>query len=341
MVKLKNTNPLIKKTYNAYHYLISKTPINNLPLSQLFLVLLTFIMAYFVLKHMIYYNIFVPSISIEGFDNADSNKQFIMKKNNGLFDDFYASIYDTLVYSDIKNAFELNRLSYYATIDQHSNILDIGCGTGHHVAQIADSNAILSNDNIIGIDISKAMVNKSQDNYPALKNCYQLGDATDPTLFRDDTFSHILCLYFTIYYIKDKYRFFKNCHTWLQPGGIVLLHLVDRDEFDPIIPAGNPLEIINVQNYSDKRITSSKVAFNGFNYQANFDYKPTKNRSYFTEKFIYNNGKTRQNEHTFYMETQNDILTTAKQAGFIVKEKNHMHKCGYEKQYLYILEKTH
>lgn len=310
----------------------------KLSYSLLLLSSLALIMFYFIIKHLLK-TVYVKSH--EGFENA-SNKQFVMKKNGDLFDGFYADVYDMLVYSDSKNDFELNVLKTASTspLSKETKLLDVGSGTGHHVGEIIQYFDTLNTHNVIGVDASKAMVEKARSNYPEHASSFIQADIMKPSLFNDETFTHITCLYFTIYYIKDKYRFFKNCHNWLQNGGVMLLHMVNRDEFDPIVPAGNPLHIINVQNYADKRITNSKVAFNDFDYQANFDCKPERNKAYFVEDFIFKDGKTRRNEHTLYMEPQQTILNLAKQAGFTVKSRTHMYKCGFEKQYLYVLEKN-
>ena len=82
--------------------------------------------------------------------------------------------------------------------------------------------------------------------------------------FPQQSFTHLTCLYFTVYYIKNKRLFFENCYNWLAPGGYLLLHLVDRDNFDPILPAGDPLTIISAQKYAKERITSSAVKFKGY-----------------------------------------------------------------------------
>ena len=55
--------------------------------------------------------------------------------------------------------------------------------------------------------------------------------------FPADTFTHITCLYFTIYYIKDKRLFFENCFKWLKPHGVLVIHLVNMNKFDPILPS--------------------------------------------------------------------------------------------------------
>ena len=58
-------------------------------------------------------------------------------------------------------------------------------------------------------------------------------------------------------------------------GGVIVpgyfaLHLVDRDQFDPILEAANPLYILSPQKYAKKRITNSIVKFDNFDYKANF-----------------------------------------------------------------------
>jgi len=47
----------------------------------------------------------------------------------------------------------------------------------------------------------------------------------------------------------------------------------------------------------------------------------------------------RKNEHKFYMSTQRDILTLAKDVGFILRKKVDMTRCQYSDQYLYFLQK--
>ena len=42
---------------------------------------------------------------------------------------------------------------------------------------------------------------------------------------------------------------------WLMPGGYLIVHLVDRESFDPILPPGNPLYVVSPQKYAKERIT--------------------------------------------------------------------------------------
>jgi hypothetical protein len=77
--------------------------------------------------------------------------------------------------------------------------------------------------------------------------------------------------------MKDKMRFFKNCFDWLMPGGYLILHLVNREQFDPILPPGNPLMLVSPQRYAKKRITTTRVKFTDFNYHADFQLDKNKN----------------------------------------------------------------
>ena len=60
-------------------------------------------------------------------------------------------------------------------------------------------------------------------------------------------------MYFTMYYVKNKIQLIKNCYNWLRPGGYFIVHLVNREMFDPIINAGDPLTMVSAQKYAKKR----------------------------------------------------------------------------------------
>jgi SAM-dependent methyltransferase len=188
------------------------------------------------------------------------------------------------------------------------------------------------------------MVSKAKENYPELE--FKQGDVLDTMIFGANSFTHITCLYFTIYYIKNKRLFFENCIHWLRPGGYLALHLVDRDNFDPILPAGDPFGIVSPQKYAKKRITSTVVKFNGFDYKSEFNIDTaednTNDEANATLQETFKNkkdGKVRKNEHKFYMQTQTAVLAIAKSVGFILTAKIDMLKCQYTNQYIYILQK--
>jgi SAM-dependent methyltransferase len=285
-------------------------------------------------KILFFFIIFIVLIHIfktnrEGFQQSDD---FIFKSNDTLYDDFYANIYDDLVFNNIKDDYEIGQIINNTKPTTESIILDIGCGTGHHVAEFKAYNF-----NVVGVDNSAAMIKKAKEYYPQYNFIH--GDIINANLFRPNSYTHITCLYFTIYYFSNKTVFFQNCFRWLMPGGFLILHLVNRDMFDPILPPAQGLLLVSPQKYAKKRITNSKIVFEGFNYNANFDLNKSNNKAVFTEKFNYNNNKSRKNEHTFYMESQKQILTDAQACGFLLQGQSDLVHCGYEYQYLYYLTK--
>ena len=124
------------------------------------------------------------------------------------------------------------------------------------------------------------------------------------------------------------------------PGGYLILHLVDRVNFDPILPPGNPLLYVSPQKYAKKRITQTSVKFTDFAYNANFDLDEQNNIAKFTEKFKNDkDGKIRKHEHTMYMPDLKEIVDEAQANGFIIQAIVDLVQCQYEYQYLYIFTK--
>jgi SAM-dependent methyltransferase len=260
--------------------------------------------------------------------------KFLFKEGTAVYDNFYADVYDYLVFNQFKNDYEVGTIINNAMPDSKSIIADIGCGTGHHVKEFSDKNL-----NIIGVDISPSMIEKAKKNNPLLSNKLKIGDALDGHLFMDNSLTHILCLYFTIYYMNDKMRFFNNCMNWLMPGGFLIVHLVDKHKFDPILPPGNPLYVVSPQKYAKERITKTKVTFNDFVYDSNFKLDNNSNIATFDEKFKFNNGHVRKQEQKLYMDDLSTIVNMAQDAGFLLHAKIDMVKCAYEYQYLYVFIK--
>ena len=90
----------------------------------------------------------------EGFSSI--SKKFELKQHD-IYDDFYANIYDDLVYNPNKNNYEIIEILAATEHNQESSLLDIGSGTGHHV-DLFIKKGIKS----MGLDSSKAMVKESQ-----------------------------------------------------------------------------------------------------------------------------------------------------------------------------------
>jgi ubiquinone/menaquinone biosynthesis C-methylase UbiE len=262
---------------------------------------------------------------------TDGN-DILLKEGDAIYDNFYADIYDYLVFNKVKNNYEVGTIINSSNPTEKSVIADIGCGTGHQVAELKNKNL-----KIIGIDKSPSMIEVAKQKYPSCD--FEVGNALDNGIFKSNSLTDILCLYFTIYYMDNKQQFFNNAISWLMPGGYLFVHLVDREHFDPILPPGNPLFIVSPQKYAKKRITSTKINFNDFVYTSNFNLDSSKNIATFDEKFKFNDGKLRKQQQVLHMEDTSNIVNMAQDAGFILHAKEDMLKCGYENQYIYIFVK--
>ena len=260
-------------------------------------------------------------------------KQFILKEGPEVYDSFYSEIYDDLIFDKVKNEYEVGEIINVTHPTNQSRILDVGSGTGE-IVSLFHKKGFKSE----GLEISSAMVKRSQRKYPHLT--FSQGDVMKSMNFEMNSFTHISCLYFTIYYMENKLQFFKNCYNWLMPGGSLTVHLVNRDKFDPILNVADPLVWVSPQKYAKQRITSSLVKFKDFQYKANFEFDKGNNLAEFGETMKDDKtGNIRKNIHKLYMPTQKKILSMAKSVGFILKGKIDLINVQYEYQYLYILYK--
>jgi len=262
-------------------------------------------------------------------ETFSGKSKFLTFKNNDLYDEFYADVYDDLLLNPNKNNFEIKSITKHI---KKGKALDIGSGTGHHV------NALTKRGfDCTGLDASESMIKQARIKFP--EQDFVKGNALKKMTYQPQSFDLITCLYFTVYYIKDKNAFFKNVALWLRDGGYFVLHLVDKKKFNPIVPAGEPFTIISPQNYTDNRIEDSVVQFDKFKYKANFSL-PDKNKGLFKENFKFkNSNQVRQNDHTLYMENQSKIIKEVENYGLKLVETFDMSPCNYDYQYLYIFQK--
>lgn len=264
--------------------------------------------------------------SKEGFSQCSS---FSLKTNNDIYDEFYVNIYDTLHKTSNNTEYEYYSILKTTQPDENSVILDIGSGTGNLLNKF-DENGY----NAHGLEKSKDMIEYSKNKNKLLS--IRQGDATDPMTFDKGTFTHICCLDFTIYHIKDKKIFFRNCYNWLLPNGYLILHLVNKEKYDTSVKSANPFLSDNPQNYSKKRILNTNINFIDFNYLNNTEFK-NDNKVVIKETFTNSSNKVRQNELTLYMEDLDEILKISQNIGFIAHSK-----ITYpldKEQFIYILEK--
>lgn len=287
------------------------------------------------------------SSSIEGFDQS---APYSFKSNQAIYDDFYVEMYDHLHKSKSRARFELESIEKALQMDKKNNsILDIGCGTGSMVSELLAKGYL----RVQGIDASEAMISHAtKETKPVL----QCANAKDALLFERAQFSHLFCLYFTIYAFDDKIPFLHNCSQWLMPYGILVLHLVDPHRFDRLAPGAKSrhlpfhptkgyahLQKEKVEESKEKPMhtKNTRILFSGFEYQNSISDVDANNEVAVRERFIdRKTGHVRENEQRLYMESCADILAMAATAGFAVKGKFDMrdfNKDAY--QYIYLLQK--
>lgn len=273
----------------------------------------------------------VATPKLEGFAQIE---KFVLKRDNSTYDDFYAKIYDSIHLPDARIDKELVRILDATSATEDSVFLDVGCGTG------CATNALIKSDHtVFGVDKSAAMVNVAKSKYGDSLPVRE-GDVCEPMLFEPRTFSHILCLYFTIYEIQDKPVFFTNCRYWLKNGGQLVLHLVDKKRFNTVVPVGHPALVDNPQKYVNERITKTNVDFGDFKYQAKYDIPEKCIKAEMCETFTdVATQNRRQNDRTLYMEETDDIIKMAQRCGFSLHGRIDMSAIiNDEHQFLYILE---
>ena len=259
------------------------------------------------------------------------NNSYVIKRDLEVFDDFYTNYYDELAFSNKKNIFELGEIITLTDMSTRSKVLDIGSGTGHHVAMLNEYDIP-----VIGMDNSRSMINYAKKTYP--NSNFKLGNALDKSIYPANSFTHTLCLYYTIYYIQDKKQFFKNCMRWIMPGGYLVIHLVDKKNFNPIMPNG--MVDFSQKLLNNNKYTKTVMELRDYSYTSNFLQDQNEPDIFILkEKFVDKNNMVRENEHTLYMNTQKHILGLAKQQGFIMLGQIDMSPIQYDYQYIYILQK--
>ena len=136
----------------------------------------------------------------EGFSGGSKVDSAIEEfTNDTLYDNFYSKIYDQIVQGDVRvrteTIFTLGWIKKYHPDVSALKILDIGCGTGGHVAEFAKENV----GEVTGIDKASAMIRRANKLHPNLN--LKVTDAEQPLAFAAGQFNLVTMYYFTIYYI--------------------------------------------------------------------------------------------------------------------------------------------
>jgi SAM-dependent methyltransferase len=283
-----------------------------------------------------YYKSKEDDFTVEAFGNFDDYE--LKETFVSIYDKFYSKVYDKLFASDIKNEFEFFNINNYTVKDdkhfdkKQIKFLDLGCGTGKHLNIMKRSG-----HNCVGMDKSMKMLEMARRNDPTIPLIK--GDFHNKSTFKNREFTHITCLFYTLYYSDYPDKIFKNVNYWLKPNGYFCVHLVDREKFDPVLESASKLiPLFNPQKHSHKRVTQTKLKFDKFNYLADWTFK--KNNVQFEENFMFNdNTKHVQNRHHFNMKDIKYYRKLAMKNGFKLIRIIDLLPANHDNNYVYIFQK--
>jgi len=269
-------------------------------------------------------------ISMEGFEGGpipgalDESSGGVKWLTNGeLYDDFYARVYDQLTHGYVRNQSEAALILHEWTKRGEQlntfNILDIGCGTGISICAFAKMGVARS----VGLDSSLAMLQwaKTKNVSATTLTTEQIatiewrhGDTMNSSICSGGEFDHVTMLYFTVYYLSDKETAFRNIFYWTKPGGRLVIQVVNKHKFDPMLESAAPWVGFSLQKYAEQRLTRSEVYFNKFKYTGDFELEDP--GAEFRESFHFIDKTVRRQRHTLYMEDMTNIIGMAKLAGW-------------------------
>jgi|LauGreDrversion4_2_1035121.scaffolds.fasta_scaffold15817_4 SAM-dependent methyltransferase len=249
--------------------------------------------------------------------------QYQWLENDDLFDDFYASVFTKLTQNEnlvqAESALCLQEFGKNIPKEQLT-ILDAGCGIG--IASCAFVKQGVRR--VVGIDKSKAMIRYAKDTtipHTTLSDSqkqsveFRIGDLLGPSTSTASDYDAACLLYFTVYYFgKQLDTVLRNLHLWVKPGGTLAIEVVNKYKFEPVLDSSNPWVGVSPQRYKKERLTQSRVVFDQFDYEANFELDDPK--AEFREVFRFKDGSVRRQRHRLYMPSIKEIIQMANENGW-------------------------
>ena len=149
----------------------------------------------------------------------NSGKQWAIESHSGKAAEF-VSYYDTLERDPYASGFSYGRMRLDSILREYLpergdglRILDVGCGTGHHLAQLARRGF-----EVAGIDASPQMLEEARTNNPGAD--VRLADVEELP-FDNASFDFVLCIE-VLRYMRDSEPTIHEIARVLKPGGRVL-----------------------------------------------------------------------------------------------------------------------
>ena len=352
---------LYKITNKSYKDLINLNR-DLINLSLLHKVFLFFLIIFFILM----LNNNTRNRLYENYEDMTSGNKFESKYDDAIYDAFYAKYYDYLHSNKECNIEQLKIIISFAKNNKFVKLLDIGCGTGYHVYMLDKMKY-----EVTGLDKSEAMISQAKLNY---SNCEFInGDFLQNNLFDYNSFTHLICLNKTFYSFKDKELFFERSNLLLNADGVIIIHIVNRDNFKPfvisqndksvlynsenettnkkpqisVIKINDSLEYISEYQVLDNKKATSTMTNSATNNDEDASINNTINAiekppfSCYNEKFTnLQTNAVRKQVINLYIPSVDEIIVIAKAKGFSVKDKKPLKTCGTNTEFLLILKKT-
>jgi ubiquinone/menaquinone biosynthesis C-methylase UbiE len=265
-----------------------------------------------------------------------------------IYDSFYASVYDQISGQVDRTLAKCKLLGNIWKEDKKLSdpsqwsLLDVGCGTGHAIVSFASQDV----GRIVGLDNSPAMLkhaetkvipNSKLTDGEKQKIQFRMDSIVNPSACSAGEFTHITCLYFTFYYLKDQEEFFRMMNFWTKQGGKLAVEVVNKYKFDPILEPASPFIGFSLQKYSKERLRKSKIIFDKFEYESEFVL--TDPKAEFYETFRFKNNYVRRQKHQFIMPNIENVVAMGKRAGWKYVGFQDLNPFGFEYGYLLCFEK--
>lgn len=124
-------------------------------------------------------------------------------------------------------------------IGKNKKILDIACGQGEGVRQLAQTQ-----NEILGVDLNDEYLNNAKEHFSDLNNIkFHLADAQK--FSRPNQFDVITSMH-TLEHLPNPLKFLKLCHLNLKPGGVLMIEV-------PVLlpkPLGEPLYPFHIKEFT-------------------------------------------------------------------------------------------
>lgn len=282
----------------------------------------------------------------EGFVTQSHESKYEWLQNDELFDDFYASVFvkltqiETLIQAEAAICMQEFTAG---SAKENVRLLDAGCGVG--IATCAFKK--LGVGSAVGIDKSRAMIQYARST--TLPNTtltdsekqdveFRNMDLMGPTSANAAEFTDACILYFTVYYFRDLDTLFRNLALWVRPGGNLVIEVVNKYKFEPVLNPSNPWVGISPQKYAKERLHKSNVVFDKFEYEGIFELEDPK--AEFRETFRYKDGSVRRQKHTLYMRSIPEMVKIAGESGWLYTKYVDLMPLSFQYGYLLFFKRA-